>query len=322
MLGLATTDNKVAIRRTWDKPIINGFYQQIGRKLSYFGLPGPDIRDFIDWGEFLGWKIGVEFISARSQDQNEQKKKINKLQTNIMLQGFNNEWELRRGSLEDIVMEYTDIDGKKPAKLILEPGRKPRMEYELHNWDFQGGLGYRTKKGEEAKRIEAIKTCIALQKNHAFIFFLTLNVRHTLGDELMVYLEKQADELQSIEHKEILHWYAQQGTKHGTEHLRLKAVVPLFIRKVSEVHSFDCYCYPPIYYEGWKEHLVHYAFILSPKRTVLPSFSSQNIDQVIELPIMHAKNGIIQLLDEQHPGFILDSQDSSPEFLEKGVLLK
>lgn len=80
--------------------------------------------------------------------------------------------------------------------------------------------------------------------------------------------------------------------------------------------------YPPIYYEGWKEHLVHYAFILSPKRTVLPSFSSQNILQVIELPIMHAKNGIIQLADEQHPGFILDSQDSSPEFLEKGVLLK
>jgi hypothetical protein len=35
-----------------------------------------------------------------------------------MLQGFNNEWELRRGSLEDIVMEYTDIDGKTPAKII------------------------------------------------------------------------------------------------------------------------------------------------------------------------------------------------------------
>jgi len=304
MLELATTDNKIAIRTNWDKPIISDFYQLIGRKLSYFGLPGPDIRDFVDWREYLGWKTGVELISARSQNQNKQKMKINRLQTNIMLQGFNNEWELRRGALEDIVLEYTDVDGKTPAKLILESGRRPRMEYDLHNWDFQGGLGYRTKKGEEAKRIEAIKACIALQKNHAFIFFLTLNVRHTLGDELMIYLEDQAGEIQSNEHKEILHWYAQQGAIHGTEHLRLKAVVPLFIRKIAEVYSFDCFCYPPIYYEGWKEHLIHYAFILSPKRTVLPSFSSQNIIRVIEMPIMHAKNGIIQLSDQQHPGFV------------------
>ncbi len=65
MLRLATTDNKIAIRRNWDKPIINSFYQQIGRRLSYFGLPGPDIKDFLDWGEFLGWKTGIEFISTK-----------------------------------------------------------------------------------------------------------------------------------------------------------------------------------------------------------------------------------------------------------------
>lgn len=301
MLPLSNTQNKVSLRKEWDRPIIAEFSKKLGRQLAYFGLPGPDIEDFKDWGPFLGWKTGIEFVTNSGAAKEEQRRKINKLQTNVMLNGYSDNWELRKGSLEDIILNGYDIDGYSPALLHIERGQPPRMTYELHNWDFQGGLGYRTKKNEDVKRIEAIKRCISLQKSHPFIYLLTLNVRHTLGEELMNYLLDQAKELQSQKHKDILEWYSQQGASQKTEHIRLKAVVPLFIRRVAEIYSFDCFCYPPVYYQGWKEHMIHFVFLLAPKRTVLPCFSNQKLVEVIDLPIVCAEGGVFKLDKQQHP---------------------
>src|SRR6266496_2118736 len=104
MLPLSHTPNKVAIRQNWDKSIISDFSTNIGKKLSYFGLPGSDIADLIDWKDYLDWRTGVEFVSPNGQATEEQRRKINELQTNIMLKGLSSNWELRRGSLEDIVI--------------------------------------------------------------------------------------------------------------------------------------------------------------------------------------------------------------------------
>jgi hypothetical protein len=301
MLQLSHTNNKVSIRREWDKPIIANFSSKLGRKLSYFGLPGPDIEDLNDWGAYLGWKTGIEFYSNSSNGNEDQRRKINQLQTNVMLGGFNNEWELRKGSIEDIILNGYDVDGNPPALLQIERGQLPRMIYELHNWDFQGGLGYRTKKREDVKRIEAIKKCIGLQKGHPFLYLMTLNVRHTLGEELMDYLKNQGKEIHSDKYKEILDWYSGQGAKKKTEHIRLKAVVPLFIRRIAEIYSFDCFCYPPIYYQGWKEHMIHFVFILIPKKTALPCFSEQKLTDVIDLPILCAEEGVFKFNVIQHP---------------------
>jgi len=303
MLPLSHTQNKVSLRREWDKPIIAKFSKNLGRKLAYFGLPGPDIEDFKDWGQYLGWKTGIEFISNSGKEREDQRRKINQLQTNVMINGFSDDWELRKGSLEDIILKGYDIDGYPPAFLHIEKNQLSRMTYELHNWDFQGGLGYRTKKNEDVKRIEAIKRIIVLQKTHPFIFLLTINVRHTLGDELMNYLIDQSKELQSQNYKSILEWYSKQGASQKTEHIRLKAVVPLFIRRMAEIYSFDCFCYPPVYYQGWKDHMIHFVFLLEPKRTVLPCFSDQKLVEVIDLPIIYAEEGVFKLSEQQHPNF-------------------
>ncbi len=301
MLPLASTPNKQAIRRYWDKQLIKTFSRFIRKpQLDYFGLPGPDIGDFLDWKNHLGWKTGVELLTT-GKEREEQLKRINKIQSNVILNGFSNKWDLRRGSIEDVILDGVDIDGNKPALLTHEKGKTVSMNYDLHNWDFQGGL-YKTDKGE-SKRVEAIKRCIALQKNHPFLFLLTLNVRHTLGQELSIYLDGARSEAYSTAHKKILKWYSQRGSIDNSERYRIKSVVNLFIRQIAHVNSFDCYCYPPVYYEGWKEHLLHFVFSLIPQGTVLPSFSKQKIGEVLELPLVEANDGKFSFAEKQHPNF-------------------
>lgn len=301
MLSLAFTENKKSIRGKWDKEIIREFRKKVNKKLDYFGLPGPDICDFLDWENYLGWKTGIELVSTKSNktQRDFQLRRVNQLQTNVMLSGFSENWELRRGEIEDIILNGTDIDGNKPALLIAEYNKAPCMKYDLHNWDFQGGLY--TNRQNESKRIEAIKQCIKLQRDHHFLFLLTLNVRHTLGEELSTYLNGAAGEIDSNKHKEVLKWYSNRGSNDNTERYRLKAVVPLFIRQIAQVNSFDCFCYPPLYYEGKKEHLLHFVFELSPKKTVLPAFSQQKTYAVIELPLIIVENGQFILASLQHP---------------------
>jgi hypothetical protein len=217
----------------------------------------------------------------------------------VLLDGFSEDWELRRGSLEDIVLDGVDIDGEPPKLLVIE-NKTLRMKYDLHNWDFQGGFAYKSK--TEARRIQALKRCIELQKNHPFLLLLTLNVRHTLGSELSRYLSGTGNETYSIKHQTVLKWYSERTARDYTEHYRTKAVVPLFIRQVAHVNSFDCYCYPPLYYQGWKEHLLHFVFILTPQGTSLPSFSKQRIGEVIELPLIEVQDGNFEPASLQHPG--------------------
>jgi len=307
MLPLSHTPNKVAIRQNWDKPIISDFSTNLGKKLNYFGLPGSDIADLLDWKDYLDWRTGVEFVSANGNATEEQRRKINELQTKIMLTGLSSNWELRRGSLEDIVINGVDVDGNRPAKTTFDKSKLIGMNYDIHNWDFQGGFGYKNRNAD-SKRIRALETCIRLQRAYPspFLFLMTFNVRHTLGNEIDRYLTDQEKEIHTSKHKEILAWYSQRGSKEGTEHYRLKAVVTLYIRRVAEMQSFDCYCYPAVYYEGWKEHLLHFVFRLIPQGTVLPCFSTQPLVDVIELPLVEMKEGGLLLPAKQHPQFDKD----------------
>ncbi len=300
MLPLASTQNKEAIRRRWDKPIIAKFSRSIKKPLDYFGLPGPDIRDFHDWGKYLGFKTGIEVVTKRGKVVEEQLRKVNALETNVILDGFSENWQLRRGFLENIILDGVDIDGNAPALLATEGTKNPRMTYDLHNWDFQGGLGYKSK--GEAKRIQALKRLIELQRAHPFLLLLTLNVRHTLGTELSRYLTGIGNETYSRKHQRILKWYSERKAIDSTEHYRTKATVPLFIRQIAHINSFDCYCYPPVYYEGWKEHLLHFVFTLTPQGTTLPAFSKQQLGQVVEMPLVEVHSGKFVLASFQHPG--------------------
>lgn len=297
MLDLAYTDNKTAIRQLWDARIIEDFSNTKGKVLDYFGLSGPDIRDLIDWKKYIGYITSVEYLDKNRNQRNEQLQKISKLMSNLSLD-FNGNWEVRKGKLEDIILDGTDIDGNKPAKLILEK-KRPSMNYDIHNWDFQGGLGYSNLQGSH-DRVEAIKRCMELQRGNPFLFLITLNVRHNLKNEPKAYLLGKAKD-----HKDcgkVLKWYASKSSNNGMDHYCTKSVVPLFIRETAQQSSYDCFVYPPIYYQGPKEHLLHFVFSLNPKHTILPSQSSQEISEVVNLPLIEVEDGKFKF-GEQHPDF-------------------
>jgi len=300
LLNLAFTSNKKAIRQLWDRPIIENFRQEINTQLAYFGLPGPDIQDLIDWKDSLSHITCIEYLGKNGQERESQLQTISKLMSNLILKGFSHNSEVRKGSLEDIIFDGTDIDGDRPALLILERNRPATMSYDIHNWDFQSGLGFKNKTGKD-KRVEAIKKCFELQRGHPFLFLLTLNVRHNLKDEPTTYLQGKAKEINSNT-SNILNWYSQKGGNDGSDHYRTKAVVPLVIRDCAQMYAFDCFAYPPVYYQGPIEHLLHFVFWLRPTGMILPSSSSQQISDVIELPLVEVINGRFRLASEQHPG--------------------
>lgn len=300
MLELAYTKNKAAIRQLWDATIIGNFAKDRQKRLDYFGLPGPDIQDLIDWKEYIGFITGVEYSDrGNGQDKDAQFKKISKLMQNLMLLDLGGNWEVRRGRLEDIILNGADVDGNKPFNLRLEKDRPINMYYDIHNWDFQNGLGYSNKKKVDDK-VEAIKRCMQLQRGYPFLFLLTLNVRHNLKEEPQEYLLARARE---HKHQEpVLSWYANKSNKRGMDHYRTKALVPLFVRETAHQSSYDCFTYPPIYYQGPSEHLLHFVFLLSPKETILPSYSSQAISDVVNQPLIKVEDGKF-VFPEQHPGF-------------------
>lgn len=305
MRSLAYTENKKAIRQKWDRRIIARFSQDAGRRLDYFGLPGSEIQDFVDWDEYLAWKTAVEVVdkTGRTEKRSEQLRNVQKLQKNAMLGGYNGTWELRKGQLEKIVLDGADVDGNRPARLRLEKGLPARMTYDLHNWDFQSGLGYKNKQSR-SPRVDALKRCFELQKGHAFLLLLTINVRHSLGNEPSAYLNGWADEFQSTAYREILEWYSARSTRDGADHYRMAATVLHLVRQTAHINSFDCFCFPPIYYEGFGgEHLLHFVFSSHPADTVLPSFSKQRFEEVISLPLIDVINGAFQLASEQAPRF-------------------
>jgi hypothetical protein len=300
MLELAYTQNKAAIRQLWDAAIIKEFAINRQKKLDYFGLPGPDIRDLVDWKDHIGFITGVEYSDLKNgRDKDVQIAKISKLMQNLMLLDHSENWEVRKGRLEDIILNGADVDGNKPFKLTLEKNRPSNMYYDIHNWDFQGGLGYSNRKNVDDK-VEAIKRCMQLQRGHPFLFLLTLNVRHNLKKEPKEYLLARAREHKELE--EILNWYANKSNKRGMDHYCTKALVPLFIRETAHQSSYDCFTYPPLYYQGPSEHLLHFVFLLSPKETILPSFSSQEFSDVVSQPLIRVEKGKF-IFPEQHPSF-------------------
>lgn len=260
-------------------------------------MPGPDIRDLLDWKKYIGFITGVEFLEKNGKKRAEQQSKISKLMSNLSLD-FNGNWQVMKGKLENIILDGTDIDGNKPARLRLEKNRYVAMNYDIHNWDFQGGLGYSNNTGKDDK-VEAIKRCFQLQRGHAFLYLLTLNVRHNLKEEPKEYLLAKAKELK--QNDKILEWYALNSTK-GMDHYRTKAVVPLFVRETAQQSGHDCLVYPPLYYRGPKEHLLHFVFRLKPTKKILTANSSQEISEVINLPLIKVDGGKF-IFPTQHPDF-------------------
>jgi len=304
MIAFQSSPTKGLIRKVWDLAILKAYRKHIGHRLTYFGLPGPEIEDLRDWRTILSYKTCVERLRPSGKAREEDLKIYSRMLDNAFVYKLDVGFQLLRGDVEDILLRGMDLDGHFPKLREGETSEEMRLRYDLYHLDFLGGMGYKDKTGT-SKRLRALKKLLDRQRGQDFLLLLTINVRDTMGDELTIYLEERSQKYGGDSRlKRLLRWYSQLG--EGGKSLKLKAAVPLFIQEESEVlGAFKCYSYPPLCYVGTgKATMMHFAFNLfheSGRDT--PVLSPQTPKQLIELPLMQADGITIKIASTQHPDF-------------------
>jgi hypothetical protein len=303
MCAYNDTSNKRTIRREWDLPLLNRYRDRIGRRLTYFGLPGPQIHDLLDWDDVLAkHKTGVESPGRTKKERAEADQTIGRLHTNIMVNDLGSGFQLLRANIEDVIINGIDNDGMPPQLNDGAASHLAHFTYDLVNLDFDGGLGYYKEATKTVERVEALKALFARQQGHDFVFLLTINVRDTIDAEIGGYLRGLQTRERGSGWYDLIDWYLTRGP--GEREFKLKAAVPSFIRAVAEHRNFRCVCYPPIAYEGHKQaHMLHFAFDLVSQTRSLLAFSAQDDRDLIELPLLRCEKGKLFLPKDQHPGF-------------------
>lgn len=309
--------NKALVRQQWDWPIIQGWYKRQKHPLSYLGLPGPFIEDLRDWRSCLGRCTGVERLRKAEEQRKEDLNVHRQIHKNILVSGIEG-FQLLRGQIEDVILDGVDQDYTRPQLSFGDPPLLAWFRYDLVNLDFFGGMGYKDKHGE-SRRVRALKKLLERQRGTSFLFIMTLNVRDGIDDELVEYLEGARREASNAELSQILDWYAKCGK--GMKEYRLKAIVPLFIKREGESWGFDCWSYPPIAYEGsGSARMVHFIFELSYVATVLHAHSRQEVAKVVNFPLVRVDEGRLYVPTKQHPTFNRSCIKNQLHFLKEEVL--
>jgi hypothetical protein len=320
-MSFKDTLNKATVRRTWDLQILQNWSQQSRVLLTYLGLPGEEIHDLLDWRQVLDRKrTGIESPGHNKRERDLADETIGRLNTNVLAHRISSGFELLVGDAEDVIIDGHDVHGKKPQ---MSDGGAPhlaRFSYDLVNLDFDGGLGYRSMRAHgTAKRTIAIKKLFERQEGHSFILLLTINVRHTLGEEIQEYLGNLQTRDRGLGWGETLSWYLNRGK--GEEEYKLKAIVPSFVQAAAELRMFRSICRPPIVYDG-HEHarMVHFVFELERQPGNLRAFGQQDDRDLIELPLLRCVDGRLQLAADQHPNFNVQQAERHLSFLPTSMV--
>jgi hypothetical protein len=329
-MPFADTENKAAIRRQWDRALLTRWMHLHKQScMTYFGLPGPEVRDLVDWKDLLDRRrTGVESVGHTRREQMRAHDEMGRLTTNLFVAGISSGFQLLRGDVEDVILDGLDYDGSRPLINDGRPAHAARFGYDLVNLDFDGGLGYKDGSGA-AKRVAALKKLFERQEGHSFLLFLTINVRDTMGGEIEHYLRGLRTRERGPGWQQALDWYLNRT--EGEREYKLKAAVPSFIQAIAEARVFRCTSRPPIAYEGHERaHMLHFAFeleavALNCQPANLRGFSAQDDIDLIELPLMRCKEGHLQFAARQHDGFnpacCAASLDFLPEEIRTVVLL-
>lgn len=296
-MAFADSENKKVVRDHWDLPILTRWASGIGRKLTYFGLTGPRMLDLLAWSAILDRRRdAVEEMPKAKAKRERADEAAAQLQESALRHGLGDGLEILRGDIGDVIVDGVDALGSRPQMSDLQPAERARFSYDLHNLDFDGGLGFIVKRTGEAPRVDAIKKLIERQKGHSFVLMLTVNVRNTLGPNIEDYLER----LNRQPAGDMIGWYQARGD--GEVDHRLKAVIPILVRAAAETAGFVSRCHPPVRYVGHESaRMVHFCFELTTEDKVFGGVSSQQDAQLLQLPMLEAMDGLIRLADLQHP---------------------
>ena len=136
--GFIGSSAKETARRLWDLPIIRRRAEVLQTKLSYLGLPRPDLKDLSEWAPFLGQRTAVERLRKPARQRAIDQDVHRQMLVNVMTGGLSDGFELLRGQIEDIIIGR-DVDGEQPA---LSYGDPVRFHDDLVNLDFVGGIAH------------------------------------------------------------------------------------------------------------------------------------------------------------------------------------
>jgi len=298
-LAYEDTPNKATIRRAWDLPVLRQKATQLGRSLSYLGLPGPEIRDLIDWRDVLGSRTGVESMGRTRQQRDLFSAVAAQINMNVLARDLSSGFQLLRADIEDVILQGVDENGRVPQLISGGSSASAKFLYDVVNLDFDGGIGYVNHQGS-SKRASALKKVFERQEGTGFILLLTINVRHTLGGEFEEYIRGMISRAIDAETRQILELCVARPV--GQLEYKMKAVVPSFIQSAAELRMFESRCLPLIVYEGHKRaKMVHFVFVLQHKPGNLKHYGTQNDRDLVSLPLIRCSGGTLQL-DLSQPG--------------------
>ena len=289
---------KAFLRRNWDLPLIEEHQTSIGRRLRYFGMPGPGIEDLIDWEAEVEHVAAVELLREHSEFEADDKDRLRRLDNSLLQHGV--DYQLLRGWVEQVLIYGHDAHKQVPHYRDNTDPSIVRFRYDLVNLDFCGGAGYGMTPSGRPTRIRALQELFRRQQGISFLLLLTINVRDTIDRALTAYLrDLRADVAGPL--KGTLDWYADCGK--GMKKYRLKTAIPAFIQRAAESECFDVQCLPPIAYAGTNAVMVHFAFRCKPTQAQLHSVSSQRLADIIGLPLLTGTKDSISIAGMQHDGF-------------------
>lgn len=277
-MPFVSTPNKDLIRKEFDRHVIEDQYLRKGKPLTYFGLPGSEILDILEWSEYLGMIIAVERDLYTRHF----------MRSKVFLKGFDPaSFQILFGEIDDIILKGEDLEGS----------RLQERSFDVINLDYEGGLVYKDLAGT-SKRVGAIKKLFDLQEadKRDFVLLLTVNTRNRDWGEFDRTLEEVQNELEeySVENiSNVIEWYKTAGYAY-----KIKVYLPVHLGIWARTSSFFCSDIRAVTYLGSSNRrMVHFACAFTYGKPKL----GQSLLKILYMPMYEAKKGKIQEAKMQPP---------------------
>lgn len=274
------TKNKRMVR------LINKNYiQEVSKKrrLAYFGLPGQEALDIVNWKEY------ISFVHAVEWGKNERIL----LQIKLSELGFNKNMRIYPYELTELLQNESLIANF--------------AKYEIINFDFEGVLVSSGKPSEFSKLDAINKMCdIQNQENKFSIgesflflisFYATRNYSPELNDAIdnLLILPTTFASLQNSSISKICEFLK---TDKAIQAAKIATIFP--IKFYSECKFFDADCKDIVYYTGTNNApIIHFVFLLTKTSNKKLSLNSLiNVGKIERIPLQEIKvikNGQISI---------------------------
>ena len=277
-MPFVSTPNKDLIRKEFDKYVVEDHYLKKAEPLTYFGLPGLEILDILEWREYLGKIIAVERDLYTRHF----------MRSKAFSEGFDpTNFQILFGDIDDVILKGEDLEGEKPKE----------SAFDVVNLDYEGGLVYKDLSGT-SKRVRAIKKLFSLQQagKKDFVLLLTVNTRNRDWGEFDRTLDEVQNELEEYGIEDVsknIEWHKTAGYAY-----KIKVYLPIHLGIWARTSNFFCSSISPVTYLGTsRRRMVHFACAFVYGKPKL----GQSLLKILNMPMYEVKKAKIQESKIQPP---------------------